>query len=159
MAWKRYVVCLVLSIPLALGLYLAAEQAVAARAESPRAKAAPAAAAPVKVETCYQCHDEIRKFHAKGRHAKVNCVACHEGLTEHAQDPSEKPRTRMDHAACGGCHQDQYESMVAVNLQSKARQEKATFRSRSPLFDKLIMPHGFSKEHAEPRSRAWSGTP
>jgi nitrite reductase (cytochrome c-552) len=155
MAWKRYVVCLVLSIPLALGLYLAAEQAVAAKGESPRARATATPVTPVKVESCYQCHDEIQKFHAQGKHAKVNCVACHEGLPEHAQDPSEKPRTRMDHAACGDCHQDQYESMVAVNLQSKARQEKATFRSRSPLFDKLIMPHGFSKEHAAPRSHVF----
>lgn len=151
MAWKRYAICLLLSIPFALGLYVAAEQAVAAKGAPPPA-AKPAAAPQVKVETCYECHDEIKQFHAKGKHAKVNCAACHEGLEAHAKDPSEKPRTRMDHAACGGCHKEQYESFVSVNLQSKAKVEKATFKSRSPLFDKLIAPHGFSKEHDEPRS-------
>jgi formate-dependent nitrite reductase cytochrome c552 subunit len=42
-----------------------------------------------------------------------------------------------------------------VNLESRARVEKATFKSRSPLFDKLMTPHGFTKEHAEPRSHVF----
>jgi nitrite reductase (cytochrome c-552) len=155
MAWKRFALCLVLAVPLTLGLYLLAEQAVAAKAPPPSAPSKPAAVTPVKVEGCYECHDEIKQFHAKGKHAKVNCAVCHEGLAQHAQDPSEKPRTRMDHAACGACHKEQRESFASVNLQSKAKVEKSTYKSRSPLFDKLIAPHGFSKEHAEPRSHVF----
>src|SRR3990172_5456429 len=109
----------------------------------------------VKVDTCYGCHQEIKEFHAKGKHAKVNCAGCHEDLTKHQKDTSAKPVTKTDHATCGKCHKDQYESFIAVNLESKARVEKATFKSRSPLFDKLMMPHGFTKEHAEPRSHVF----
>ncbi len=155
MSWKRYLLCLILSLPVALGLYLLAESAAATKAGAPRAKAAPpkpAAIKPVDVAGCYGCHSEIQDFHAKGKHAKVNCAYCHADTEKHVQDPSQKPVTKMEHAVCGGCHADQYESFISVNLQSKAKVEKATFKSRSPLFDKLIMPHGFSKEHAEPRS-------
>ena len=137
--------------PCALGLYLLAESAAANKAGAQRAKAAPpkpAAIKPVDVADCYGCHSEIQEFHAKGKHAKVNCAHCHADTEKHAQDPSQKPVTKMAHAVCGGCHVDQYESFISVNLQSKAKVEKATFKSRSPLFDKLIMPHGFSKEHA-----------
>jgi nitrite reductase (cytochrome c-552) len=153
MDWRRFLLCLALSLPLALGLYVMADHAVAAKARGPAP--IPAATKPVDVKGCYGCHAEIEAFHAKGKHAKVNCAACHEALDKHLQDPSAKPVTRMEHSVCGGCHQDQYESFVAVNLQSKAKQEKATYRSRSPLFDKLIMPHGFSKEHDEPRSHVF----
>ncbi len=61
----------------------------------------------------------------------------------------------MDHATCGKCHKEQYESFVEVNHESKAKVEKGTFKSRSPLFDKLLAPHGFTKEHAEPRSHVF----
>ena len=119
------------------------------------AKTAVAAEKPVKVAACYGCHAEIKEFHAKGKHAKVNCAACHEELDKHLKDSMAKPVTRMDHAACGKCHKEQYDSFVAINLESKARVEKATFKSRSPLFDKLMTPHGFTKEHAEPRSHVF----
>lgn len=158
MSWKRYVLCLVLSIPCALGLYLWAESSAATKAGAQRAKAAPpkpAAIKPVDVAGCYGCHSEIQDFHAKGKHAKVNCAHCHADTAKHAEDPSQKPVTKMRPVVCGGCHVDQYESFVSVNLHSKAKVEKATFKSRSPLFDKLIMPHGFSKEHAEPRSHVF----
>ena len=111
---------------------------------------------PVKAEECYSCHSDIKDFHAKGKHAKVNCVECHEGLDKHMKEGANaKPMTKTDHATCGKCHKEQYESFVAVNLESKAKVEKATFKSRSPLFDKLMMPHGFTKEHAEPRSHVF----
>lgn len=153
MSWRRFLLCLVLSLPFALGLYFMADRAVAAKARGPAPR--PAAVKPVDVKACYGCHTDIQEFHAKGKHAAVNCANCHDALDKHLQDPSVKPVTRMEHAVCGGCHKDQYESLVAVNLESKAKQEKATYRSRSPLFDKLIMPHGFSKEHNEPRSHVF----
>jgi uncharacterized CHY-type Zn-finger protein len=130
MSWRRFLLCCVLSIPLALGLYVLADLAVAAKAEGQKGKPAPQRAAttvkPVKVATCYDCHSEIQEFHAKGKHAKVNCASCHDGLDKHLLDPSAKPVTKMEHVVCGGCHKDQYESFVAVNLASKAKQEKAT---------------------------------
>jgi hypothetical protein len=61
----------------------------------------------------------------------------------------------MDLATCGQCHKEEYESIVSVDIDSRAKVEKATFKSRSPLFDKLLMPHGFTKEHAEPRSHVF----
>jgi formate-dependent nitrite reductase cytochrome c552 subunit len=114
------------------------------------------AEAPVDEKACYACHTNIKEFHANGKHAEVNCSRCHGDLDKHlAQADKVKPITRTDHAACGTCHQAQYDSFTSVNLESKARVEKASFKSRSPLFDKLIAGHGFAKEHAEPRSHVF----
>jgi len=41
----------------------------------------------VDVTTCYGCHAEIKAFHTRGKHAKVNCVSCHAGLDTHLQNP------------------------------------------------------------------------
>lgn len=109
----------------------------------------------VKPEQCYGCHDQIKEFHTKGKHSKVSCSNCHKELDTHLKDPSSMPGTAVEHAVCGKCHKEQYESFVSNNLASKAKVEKATFKSRSPLFDALMMPHGFTKEHAEPRSHVF----
>jgi nitrite reductase (cytochrome c-552) len=118
-------------------------------------KQVPATEKQVEANQCYDCHADIRDFHTKGKHAKVNCSSCHEGLGAHLGDISKKPVTKMDLATCGSCHKEQYQSFVEANLESKAKVEKATFKSRSPLFDKLMIPHGFTKEHAEPRSHVF----
>jgi len=110
---------------------------------------------PVEEKKCYSCHEDIEDFHSKGRHATVNCAHCHEGTAEHLANKKVKPVTRTDHAACATCHLAQYNSFVQNNLQSKARMEKASFRSRSPLFDKLMEGYGFTIEHSEPRSHAF----
>jgi formate-dependent nitrite reductase cytochrome c552 subunit len=109
---------------------------------------------PYEVKKCYKCHEQVEEFHTTGNHETVNCVQCHES-DEHLKNEDVMPTTRIDHAACGTCHQAQYDSFVKVNLQSHARVEKGTPESRSPFFDKLIAPHGFSKEHAEARSHAF----
>lgn len=123
------------------------------------AMGAQAAAAPaaknVDVQKCYSCHDNIEEFHAKGKHAKVNCASCHSGMEEHLASKDKKavkPITNTDHRACAVCHEDQYKSFVAMNYESPGRLEKATFKGRSPLFDKLMEGYGFTKEHGEPRS-------
>ncbi|HWR90084.1 MAG TPA: ammonia-forming cytochrome c nitrite reductase subunit c552 [Dissulfurispiraceae bacterium] len=148
---KRFCLAItVLFLVLAVGSYQSASGA--------EKKADPKKAAAEKqadVNACYGCHAEIKDFHAKGKHAKVNCVNCHAEVDKHLKDPSAKPVTKMDLATCGKCHKEQYESFVAMNLESKARVEKSTFKSRSPLFDKLMMPHGFTKEHSEPRSHVF----
>jgi formate-dependent nitrite reductase cytochrome c552 subunit len=140
-----FIVFLVVTL-MALGVYFTAANAQKETSEKP-----------VNVETCYGCHQDIKDFHSKGKHAKVNCSNCHEKLDKHLKEgPSAKPVTRMDHATCGKCHKEQYESFIDVNLESKPKVEKATSTSRSPLFDTVMRPHGFTREHAEPRSHVFA---
>jgi formate-dependent nitrite reductase cytochrome c552 subunit len=122
----------------------------------------PAASAdtPVDTKKCYACHDNIEEFHASGKHAKVNCVSCHTGTAEHLAASKDKkketkPATITDHRACATCHKDQYESFVKHNYNAPARLEKANFKGRSPLFDKIMEGYGFTIEHNEPRSHAY----
>jgi formate-dependent nitrite reductase cytochrome c552 subunit len=114
---------------------------------------------PVDVKKCYSCHDNVEEFHTKGRHATVNCAQCHDA-EEHLKTAKNssmgtRPVTNTDHRACAVCHVEQYNTFVQPNLQSKARAEKASFKSRSPLFDKLMEGYGFTKEHNSPRSHAF----
>lgn len=113
-------------------------------------------AQPVDESLCFACHREIREMKIGTKHEGVNCGICHTGALEHARDITKKPVTKMDQATCGQCHKDQYESFVANNLQSKPKVEKASTTSRSPLFDQLMMPHPFTREHAEPRSHIFA---
>lgn len=131
-------------------LLLAGAAALGAQA-APQKKPAPQ----TDPATCFACHDQIEKLKTTGKHRALRCETCHEGLAQHVEDSDKKPVTLTALEVCGGCHKDQYGSFVDVNLASKARVEKATFKSRSPLFDKLMMPHGFTKEHAEPRSHVF----
>lgn len=124
-------------------------------ADAQKAKPAQTAIKPVNVDTCYGCHSNIKEFHAKGKHANVNCATCHDETDNHIKNPANKPTTKFQHAVCGSCHKEQYESFVAVNYESKPKVEKATATSRSPLFDTIMRPHGFTREHAEPRSHVF----
>ena len=48
------------------------------------------AARPVKFaghETCETCHTDVLDVKSKGKHAHVNCEACHGPLAKHADDP------------------------------------------------------------------------
>src|SRR3990172_8906808 len=112
---------------------------------------------PVKEEKCFDCPDEIQALKTGGKHAKINCVSCHSGTAGHLADSDKKPVTRVDLEACGGCHKDQYESFGTLNLKKPARVEKSllTERSPNPFWDKLMMGHGFTKEHAAPRSHTF----
>jgi len=118
----------------------------------------PKAAIVKKVDeaVCFGCHPEVQDLKGRGKHAKdINCVLCHSETSGHVEDSAKKPFTRLDLESCGGCHKEQYRTLLETNLKSKAKLEKATTTSRSPTFDKLMMPHGFTKEHAEPRSHAF----
>jgi formate-dependent nitrite reductase cytochrome c552 subunit len=112
---------------------------------------------PVDQKQCYECHEEIRALKEGGRHASNNCVNCHDGTAEHLKDESRRPVTRLGEETCGGCHPDQYSSLNTLNLKKPARTEKSllTERSPNPFWDKLMMGHGFTKEHANPRSHAF----
>jgi len=126
------------------------------------AKSAEAKIKMVDVASCYGCHKDIKEFHVSSKHASVNCAYCHTGSDEHVKNDG-KPLaptqasigTRTDHAACATCHQEQFNTFANMNYDSGAKLEKATMRGVSPMFDKLMAPHGFTKEHAEPRSHVF----
>jgi len=148
---KRFLKFGVAGVLSGLGLITAFSTAESAK----KVEAKPKEVAPV--QTCYGCHGEIKDFHVRGKHKGVNCGVCHGDLNAHMSNPMEKkPITRLEHAVCGQCHKDQYESFVSVNLHSSPKIEKATPTSRSPLFDNLMRPHGFTREHAEPRSHIFA---
>jgi len=130
--------------------------AAPASAQAP-AKKAPAAAK-FDATPCLACHEPIKAFHDEGKHKGVACTNCHQGLDKHLGDASARPKTVTDPAACGTCHKLQFESMYTMNWEKTARKEKslATGPSPNPAFDKLMMPHGFTKEHNEPRSHAFA---
>jgi formate-dependent nitrite reductase cytochrome c552 subunit len=110
---------------------------------------------PKNEATCYQCHEEIKSLKVGNKHAPLPCGKCHGKLEEHLKDPEKLPDTNLELSLCGQCHPSQYETYISVNLKSKAKVEKATTTSRSPTFDKLMTPHGFTKEHDEPRSHVF----
>ncbi len=113
----------------------------------------------VDESVCFGCHPEVQELAGQGKHAKrVNCAVCHEKTSAHLGDSAQMPFTRLDPEVCGKCHRDQWQSLGEANLKSKAKLEKSTTTSRSPMSDKLLMPHGFTKEHDEPRSHAFMVT-
>ncbi len=101
---------------------------------------------------CLECHETIKSLKMGNKHVSLPCARCHSKLPEHLKDPEKIPETNLELSLCGRCHPFQYETFVSVNLKSRAKVEKATTTSRSPTFDLLMMPHGFTREHDEPRS-------
>jgi len=66
------------------------------------------ASRPVKFaghQTCETCHTDIVETKTGGKHAHVNCEACHGALAAHADDPGNviphKPETAV---LCARCH-------------------------------------------------------
>lgn len=104
---------------------------------------------------CLECHGEIQALRAGGKHENLPCLTCHSKLPDHLADATVKPITNFDLTVCGTCHQDQYNSFLTTNYRSAAKVEKATPAGRAPILDKLLMGHGFTKEHNEPRSHAF----
>ncbi len=150
-----YVAVVIMACVSLLHSHTANAQKVASK-EKPSSPRTTSKKTEVDIKSCYDCHPEIKEFHVKGKHSKVHCRSCHENLDKHLQDADSKPFTRLDHAACGKCHKDQYESFIQVNYASKPKVEKSTATSRSPLFDLVMRPHGFTREHAEPRSHVFA---
>ena len=114
--------------------------------------AKPAQAEKINKDDCFGCHAEVEKLHKDSKHAKLDCSLCHTGTGKHLEDPANKPVTSLELATCGNCHKDQYDSFYRVNWDAQARKEKGVPTGRSPYQDKLLAPHGFTKEHGEPRS-------
>jgi len=131
--------------------FLLSEGALAEKAK-PSAKA-------ININECYDCHDAVKQLHTMGKHAKVSCVNCHGELEKHIADPgpATHPATDTSWEACGKCHKEQYNSAMKVAYHRPARDEKSqlTNRAPNPFWDKLMMGHGFTKEHALTRSHVW----
>lgn len=146
----------------ALAVLVAAGAHAQAPAPSKQASAKPAAAAAKKVAAdaaaCFACHGPVREFHAGNAHATVGCASCHDGVAAHLADVKARPVTKTDPAVCGGCHQNQFRTMYQMNPEKTARKSKtlAGGPSPNPAFDKLMSPHGFTREHNEPRSHAFA---
>jgi len=66
------------------------------------------AARPVKFAghaSCEACHTDVVDKKKNGKHAQVNCEACHGALAKHADDPSTVKPTLPDTAVlCARCH-------------------------------------------------------
>jgi formate-dependent nitrite reductase cytochrome c552 subunit len=107
---------------------------------------------------CYPCHPQTQSLKEGSKHAGLPCSLCHENTSAHLASFSVKPKTRIDASLCGGCHRNQYESSQKVNYEAPARKEKGIPTGRSPLQEKLLAPHGFTKEHNEPRAHVFMVT-
>jgi nitrite reductase (cytochrome c-552) len=149
----------------AFGLWVSAPEAYAqpqanaqAQAKTPAQAQAPARtkvkAPAFNPSDCYECHEAVKGFHEADQHKTVGCDSCHGGLETHRPKGKGRPTTNMDPANCGSCHENQYRTMYKMNPEKTAHKEKTV-----PTFtamDKILMPHGFTREHNEPRSHAFA---
>jgi hypothetical protein len=127
-------------------------------AKTAAAKPAASKALPADAAACLGCHQPVKAFYDSGKHKGASCTTCHSGTEAHLKDIKARPVTTTDPAVCGGCHQNQYTSLYTMNFEKSARKSKslATGPSPNPAFDKLMSPHGFTREHNEPRSHAFA---
>jgi Cytochrome c7 and related cytochrome c len=56
-------------------------------------------------QTCESCHADVLDKKKDGRHARVNCEACHGPLAKHADDPSVPPAKLDTAVLCVRCHE------------------------------------------------------
>jgi hypothetical protein len=56
--------------------------------------------------TCETCHADVLEKKKDGKHARVNCEACHGPLAKHADDPTSVQPAKLDTAVlCVRCHE------------------------------------------------------
>lgn len=126
-------------------------------AAPPSAQALKAIAA--EAASCYnKCHEPIKGFRLEGKHQSVGCKECHGKLDAHLADEKSRPTTNTDPEVCGNCHKNQFDTLYTMNWNKTARKEKglATGPAPNPAYEKLMTPHGFTREHNEPRSHAFA---
>jgi len=56
-------------------------------------------------QVCEDCHADVLEKKKGGRHARVNCEACHGPLAKHADDPSLQPAKLDTAVLCVRCHE------------------------------------------------------
>lgn len=133
---------------------LALAAALALLAAGAPAYAAQNAKASYNAKDCYECHEAIQEFHEKNSHKSVGCDSCHTGLEAHRKAGKGRPTTQMDPASCGNCHKNQFRTMYSMNTEKLAHKDKAV--ATGGALDKALAPHGFTREHNEPRSHAFA---
>lgn len=106
---------------------------------------------------CTGCHKEISETSHSSAHKNVACSTCHTDLDKHVAGSVKRPGTNNDPAACGGCHKDQFDSLFKVNDKKQARKSKTAAEgpAPNPFFNMALGGHGFTSEHAEPRSHSF----
>jgi ribosomal protein L37AE/L43A len=58
-------------------------------------------------QTCETCHADVLERKKDGKHAHVNCEACHGPLAGHADDPTSVTPAKLDTAVlCARCHEE-----------------------------------------------------
>ncbi|MGA8220052.1 MAG: multiheme c-type cytochrome [Candidatus Acidiferrales bacterium] len=56
-------------------------------------------------QACEDCHSDVLAAKNKGKHAGVNCEACHGALAKHTEDPGTVEPRKLDTAVlCVRCH-------------------------------------------------------
>lgn len=55
-------------------------------------------------QTCENCHTDVAQTKSGGKHAHVNCEACHGAQAKHADDPSVDPGKPDTAVLCVRCH-------------------------------------------------------
>jgi hypothetical protein len=56
-------------------------------------------------EACEVCHSDVLDLKKAGKHAQVNCEACHGPQSQHASDPSAATPAKLETAVlCVRCH-------------------------------------------------------
>ena len=56
-------------------------------------------------QACESCHSDVADLKSHGKHAHVNCEACHGALEKHAEDPtSVTPKLPDTAVLCAHCH-------------------------------------------------------
>lgn len=56
-------------------------------------------------QTCESCHTDVLDVKSRGKHAGVNCEACHGALASHADDPTSVQPPKLDTLVlCVRCH-------------------------------------------------------
>lgn len=56
-------------------------------------------------EACEGCHTDVADMKKAGKHAHVNCEACHDAQAQHAADPSSTTPSKLETARlCVRCH-------------------------------------------------------
>ncbi len=119
-----------------------------------QAKPRPVKAKAYDATECYDCHEAVKEFHLGGQHKSVGCDQCHGGLDTHKPKGKGRPTTKMGSDGCGSCHENQFRTLYNINMEKTAGKEKAV--ATFGAFDKLLAPHGFTREHNEPRSHAFA---
>jgi cytochrome c7-like protein len=58
-------------------------------------------------QVCESCHSDVLDVKTKGKHARVNCEACHGPLATHTEDPGGVMPEKLDTAKlCVKCHEE-----------------------------------------------------